>query len=60
MLPKIPITDPAFKYDAAIDTDIRKRFDKIRSAQQAAAAPKQSEYVTTIINLFEQRRREER
>ncbi len=30
MKPIIPITDPQFKYTDAANTDIRKRFDRVR------------------------------
>ncbi len=60
MKPDMSILNPAREYTPSHLSDIRVRFAKIKAAQQAAAAPKQSEYVTTIINLFEQRRREEK
>lgn len=63
MKPLIPLTDHAFKYTPAVQTDIRKRFAKVRRELQARADAEAKEIAAReadsakVIAVFDKRRK---
>lgn len=63
MKPLIPLTDSTFRYTPAVQTDIRKRFAKVRRELQARADAEAKEIAAreqdtaAVVRQFEKRRK---